>query len=356
MADSAMLVISRALWNPKPTTDAKSQRFLAQALGYPGSWHVVRTIEDESDYDNVPAEAAAASEGDAANATSRLVIVDRIFAGDPSAGVDMYFNHHAAQAAAEDWVEGESKGYEQKGGQLLPRKPKFQKGDQVKVNFEGEWLPATIQKRSERKEGYRYSVFYPQDNTTQSQVVEEDIQLMDDPYKVAEDMGFGDGWQAKLNGKKWKFISPDDKIFTSKTAAMKHKKKLDKEGAEDEKPKQPELSEGDPPWRTTDHPYLGRRVKKISQHQKSATRTVSIEQLGKVVGWIADTDVDTNGEPGFVSERTNKPANLFCVVFDDEPNHPYYSLLMQTQDLEEYELESCLLPPEEEPPQKKQKT
>ena len=349
-ADSALLVISRALWNPKPTTDEKSQRFLAQALGYPSSWHVVRTIEHE------PVSAGGGGDdNDDEAATGRLVIVDRIHAGDPSAGVDMWFNHHAAQAAAEEWVEGESSGYEQKGGQLLPRKPKFQKGDQVKVHYEGDWLPATIQKRSERKEGYRYTVFYPQDNTTQSQVHEEDIQLMDDPYKVAEDMGL-DGWQAKLSGKKWKFISPDGKTFTSKTSAMKHKKKLDKEGADDDKPKPPDLSEGDPPWRTTNHDYLGRRVKKTSQHQKSATRTVTIEQFGTVVGWIADTDVDTNGEPGFVSERTNKPANLFYVVFDDEPSHPYYSLLVQSQDLEEYELESCLLPPEEEPPQKKRKT
>lgn len=368
-ADSALLVISRALWNPKPTTDAKSQRFLAQALGYPGSWHVVRTIEQEATVAAVVPAATTKMDSGATNEENpssnnngegdkekRLVIVDRIYAGDPSAGVDMYFNHHAAQAVAEKWVEGESNGYENKGGQLLPRKPKYQKGDQVKVQYEeGSWLPATIQKRSERKEGYRYSVHYPQDNTTQAQVIEEDIQLMDDPYQVADDMGFS-GWQAKLSGKKWKFISPDGKTFTSKTSAMKHKKQLVKEEAEDDKPKQPELSDGDPPWRIVGHDYLGRRVKKTSQHQKSATRTVTIEQVGSVVGWIADTDVDTNGEPGFVSERTDKPANLFCVVFDDAPSHPYASLLTQSQDLEEYELEMCLLPPDEEPPQKKRKT
>ena len=105
------------------------------------------------------------------------VIVDRIYAGHPTAGVDMYFNHPAAQAAAAEWLEGESSGYEKKGGQLLPRKPKFQKGDQVKVNYEGVWCPATIQKRNERKEGYRYTVFYPEDNTTQTQVEEQFVSV-----------------------------------------------------------------------------------------------------------------------------------------------------------------------------------
>ena len=206
-ADSALLVIAKALWNPKPTTDAKSQQYLANALGYPRSWQVVRTIEEKD---------------------GKKIIVDRIYAGSPDDGVDMYFNHHAAQAAAADWIEGESNGYEKKGGQLLPRKPKFQKGDRVQVDFEGDWYNATIQKRTERKDGYRYTVFYPEDNTTQTQVKESSIKFMDNPVQVAEQMGLDGGWEAKLSGKKWKFTSPDGKNFTSKVAAMKHYKKLAK--------------------------------------------------------------------------------------------------------------------------------
>jgi len=394
--DSALLVISKALWDPHPTTDEKSERFLAQALGYPGSWHVVRTIEKEPTVaaaaaaaactDDKPADVPSTSSSSSNTGyqqqqqqqqnqkqkeESRLIIVDRIYAGDPSTGVDMWFNHHAAQEAATEWVEGESSPYQFKGGQLLPRKPKFAKGDQVRVNYDGKWWSATISKRNERKEGYRYTVFYPQDGTTQTQVLEEDIELMGDPHQMAEDMGLSKEWQAKLNGKKWKISSPDGKTFTSKASAMKHFKKLmannNKNEDQDDDHAQkttPELSAGDPPWRTAGHRYIGRRVKKIMEHQKSATRTVKIEQNGTVVGWIADTDVDTNGEPGFVSEQTNQPANLFCVVYDDDKNHPYFSLLLQTEDLEEYELEECLLPVDEQQEQgqkderssKKQKT
>ena len=192
---------------------------------------------------------------------------------------------------------------------------------------------------------------------------------MDDPVKVAESMGLDGGWQAKLGGKKWKFISPDGKTFTSKTSALKHKKNMDKGGTgsgtggkkkgtkrkSTDEPDEPELTDGDPPWRTTGHEFLGRRVLISSKHQKSATRAVTVEQVGKVIGWIAETDVDTNGEPGFVSERTNKPANLFHCVFDDEPSHPYCSLLVDRKDLEEYEVVEALVP-EDESAAKKQKT
>lgn len=359
-ADSALLVIAKALWNPKPTTDDKSERFLANALGYPRSWRVERRIEENSK-------------------NSKTVNVDRIFAGPKDAGPDTYFNHPAAQAAAAEWVEGESTGYENKGGQLLPRKPRFQKGDRVKVNYEGQWCPATIKKRTEKKEGYRYTVYYPEDGTTQTQVEEEAIEHADDPVEEAKKLGLTGGWQAKLSGKKWKYISPDGKTFTSKASALKHHKKMEKgakSGGSGKKRGTPrnskgkvnyseddpeeggggaanDLSEGDPPWRTTGHEYLGRRLRSSTQHQKSATRTVTIEQVGTVVGWIADTDVDTSGEPGFISEKSGKPANLFHCVFDDEPSHPYFSLLVEAKDFEEFEVAEALI--EEEPSKKKAK-
>jgi hypothetical protein len=50
------------------------------------------------------------------------------------------------------------------------------------------------------------------------------------------------------------------------------------------------------------------------------------------VGWISETDVDSEGNPGFVSSTTDKPAKLFHAVFDEFE-----------QDFEEWELEECLL-------------
>jgi hypothetical protein len=104
-----------------------------------------------------------------------------------------------------------------------------------------------------------------------------------------------------------------------------------------------EVQEDDPPWRTLGHPFIGRRVFLTSQQQNSASRTVAVEQVGTVTGWIASTDVDTQGNPGYVSEYTNKPADLFHVVFDEELGHPYFPLLLLSQDLEERELLPGLL-------------
>jgi len=100
----------------------------------------------------------------------------------------------------------------------------------------------------------------------------------------------------------------------------------------------------DPPWRTTGSPYLGRRILWTTQHKASARRTVSVEQIGIVVGWISETDVDTKGQPGFLSEKTGQPAALYHIVFNDEPSrHPYASVLIGSVDVEEYELVERLL-------------
>ena len=58
--------------------------------------------------------------------------------------------------------------------------------------------------------------------------------------------------------------------------------------------------------------------------------------------WAA-TDVDKAGNPGYRSEKTGEPAPLFHVVYDDDPNHPYPSHLMESQDLEEYEIAEMLV-------------
>ena len=52
------------------------------------------------------------------------------------------------------------------------------------------------------------------------------------------------------------------------------------------------------------------------------------------------------GNPGYVSEKSGKPANLFHVVFDDNPGHPYAQYLLHETDLDEYEIVDNLLPPE----------
>ena len=48
--------------------------------------------------------------------------------------------------------------------------------------------------------------------------------------------------------------------------------------------------------------------------------------------WIADTDVDREGNPGFICSRTGRPARLFHAIFDHFE-----------QDFEEWELEECFI-------------
>mmetsp|Transcript_57473 Transcript_57473/g.171463 ORF Transcript_57473/g.171463 Transcript_57473/m.171463 type:complete len:176 (-) Transcript_57473:1088-1615(-) len=117
---------------PESTEGPKSERRLARSLGYPPTWHLVRTVPHPAD-----------------DPSSLIVISgrsfqDRIFAGDPRKHADCYFNHNAAMEAALDWVEGESTPYDNEGGQLLPRVPKFAKEDKVEVWFEDSWYPASI--------------------------------------------------------------------------------------------------------------------------------------------------------------------------------------------------------------------
>lgn len=81
------------------------------------------------------------------------------------------------------------------------------------------------------------------------------------------------------------------------------------------------IDEGDPPWRTGGHPLIGRWVRYARKRAD-----------GKVVGWISETDVDSKGNPGFISTKTGVPANLFHVKFDDFE-----------QDFEQFEVEKILI-------------
>lgn len=322
--------LGQALWDPHPTKTDLRARQLAAALGYPVSWRVVRVIE---------------------RLDGRLVIVDRIYTGKPGSGCDMFYNHDAAMKAAETWIEGESTPFGYGGGQLLPRQPKYGKGDKVQVLYDGDWWDATVMRRKEHPEGFRYQVHYAADNSKQSGVEEALIRrppAAKDPRVEAEKLGFREGWEAfSIGGNRWKIVSPDGDAFTSKKKALEayQESLLAKDAG------------GDPPWRTTGHDYLGRSVLWTTEHKVSARRKVTIEQVGKITGWIGETDVDKAGEPGFVSEKTGKPAQLFHVEFDDDPYHQYASLLVSSQDLEEYEVLECLMPEEEttatEQPKKK---
>lgn len=296
------------------------------------------------------------------------VIVDRIYAGKPGTGCDMWVHHEAAMQAAQAWIihgkqeedddeNAASKGptpFDHKGGHLLPRLPRFSKGDKVQVLYEDEWWDAKILRRREHAEaGFRYQVQYIADHSKQSGVEEDLIRPVKadtDALAAAASIGLVEGgWKAYVDGHhKWKIEAPDGTVYRSKKAALEAYAQLYKLPQEEEL-----VEEGDPPWRTTGHDYLGRHVEFVQHHQVSARRSVRVEQIGTVTGWISESDVDKAGEPGFVSEKTGAPAALFHVVFPDEPNHPYSSMLVQSQDLEEYELLECLLNEEEYRPPKK---
>lgn len=293
------------------------------------------------------------------------VIADRIYAGKPGTGCDMWYHHTAATRAALAWMEKEAlhedpeqtgpapTPFDFKGGHMLPRLAKFDIGDKVEVFYEGEWWDAKILRRSEHKvDGFRYQVYYSSDNSKQSAVAESLIRsrtIDEDPHKTAASVGFDETWQAiSQGGNRWKIIGPDGTVYKSKKAAMQAFNNRS------DKPSKESIMEEDPPWRTVGSEYLGKLVRWVTQHKASARRTVAVEQIGEVVGWISDTDVDKAGEPGFVSEKTGKPAALYHVVFNDEPtHHPYASVLIEFVDLEEYELKECILSEEEYRPSKK---
>jgi hypothetical protein len=301
---------------------------------------------------------------------TKRVIVDRIYAGKPGTDCDMWFNHYAAMQAAQEWdsmirsseaaaaAASESpttttitlpSPFHFKGGHLLPRVSKFEKNDKVEVYVENKWWDAKILRKNEHAvDGFRYQVHYDVDSSKQSGVEENLIRhrrAVKDPHHTATLLGFDAGWQAVATGhNRWKITSPSGVTYPSKRAALKAaKEEVTKAAAA------AAVEVGDPPWRTTGHDYIGLAVVYIQEHAVSARRKIKVEQTGKVVGWISASDVDKAGEPGFVSETTGQPANLFHLEFDDSVYHPYPSYLVQSQDLEEFEVEACLLDiPEEQ--------
>lgn len=187
---------------------------------------------------------------------------------------------------------------------------------------------------------------YHEDGATQDEVAEEDIRPGEDPSILAVQLGFTEDWKASRKGSRYILIAPTGERFDTKKAAMKFFNEMGPQLAE-------EQDVGDPPWRKEGHDWIGRSVKWTSSHKISARRTVEITQEGKITGYIKKTDVDKEGNPGFVSESTGEPADLFHVVFPEDKNHPYTSFLLASQDLEEYEVQENLLEEKEEPPKRK---
>jgi hypothetical protein len=362
---TVLRLMGKALWDTRPTTTDLAARQLAVALGYPESWRVVRSIETNECSSSATATTSSttlsstlpSSTPSPPKHSNHKIIVDRIYAGPPDSMCDMWFHHTAAMQVAATWGGGETgeggKGgegegtspnntpFDQKGGHLLPRLPQFDKKDLVQVYYEDEWWDAKILRRKEDLDTYRYQVQYAFDTSKQSGVEEDLIKAREakvakDPSQTAVELGLGADWEAvESGGKRWKITDPEGVSYKSKAAALKAYKIV----LTSEK----EMEGGDPPWRTDGNEYIGRRVVWTHNHSVSARRTVAVDQVGKVTGYIGETDVDQSGEPGFVSERTGKPAKLFHVVFDDDPSHPYVSYLVQSQDLEEYEIAECVV-------------
>jgi len=147
------------------TTDAISELRLARSLGYPKSWHVVRSL--------IPHPTAT----DTGTGTGAHLIQDRIFAGDPAENADLYYNHSAAFERAATWKEGESGPWDDEGGQMLPKEAKYRKGTSVQVLFDGKWYNATITKVGEFTDDIRYTVLYTKENEYQNGVTEDEIRL-----------------------------------------------------------------------------------------------------------------------------------------------------------------------------------
>jgi hypothetical protein len=381
----------------EPTTTPQAERLLADTLGYPKSWHVVRVVRNEG-------------------GSQRFF--DTIYAGDPKANSDTYYNHLAAMAAAMKWKEGESTPYDNNGGQMLPvdKSVEISVGDEVEVYYDPDsaWYAAVVKKVTHYKDDVRYSVKYKVDRSTQDNICldkirfikagkrkqkstqekkssaatnssiktpkssskstskkeisspspasnnkrkavtdaapkttkkkKESIQLEYIPdaegLHLAAEMGLPEGWAASVKPKsRFVFISPDGKKrFTSKRAVFSFlgeeipvkKRKHDEENAsvDDVVEKDDQIEGDDPPWRTDGHDYLQRRVKYETPEGEFFH--------GTVTGWISADDKDSAGNPGFVSERDGKPAPLFHVTFD-------LNSTIASQDLEEFELLSCLV-------------
>lgn len=330
------------------------QQKLASRLGYPKGWHVVRTFPHPCTPSNTKS------------------YCDRIYAGDPSTGVDLYYNHSAALSAAMSYIPGESSGYEKKGGQMLPRKPKFKVNEVVEVLYEddGKWYQATIQKSKIFVDDIRYSVHYEDEDATQNNISEDLIRKSDGTITTSssststpkEKKKRGRKPGSKNKKKRAKKSISDAVEMTSPRKRKKPTRLEDEQLAERKESKTssnyynkrrkiqrgrsansgfglpPEEiarlrqkgEEGDPAWRRSDHSYLNQSVRYVSEDNPGKY------QIGTITGWLSETDVDSNGDPAFISEISNVPAKLFHITFKPSQGDVLFV------DLEEWEVQELL--------------
>jgi hypothetical protein len=158
-------LISKILKDPTPTSDARSERHLAVALGYPTTWRVRRRILTNTGHlqkgpaENAEKAAENIAPGPLCNSSNNPgsstipKIQDVIYAGNPKKGVDRWYNHEAAMVAA--LTSTGDNPFQFKGGHLTKVVPKFQKGDEVEVKYGRKWYAAKIVKRKEAPEGIK---------------------------------------------------------------------------------------------------------------------------------------------------------------------------------------------------------
>ncbi|KAL7555266.1 hypothetical protein ACHAWF_018924 [Thalassiosira exigua] len=347
-------------WEHFPTiNDDVAQIRLARAMGYPPSWRVVRNLIQVP----IPEYLAktmpsAALSGGVGGLRMMTTVMDRIYAGDPASQPDGYYNHAAAMLASsklpwrpeyddvifdnndDDFDDSEycSTSHRNNGGQLKGREANFEEGDIVEVLYdededeEPEWYEATILKKIEYQDDIRYNVHYTVDDAVQNDVREEKIRASSKTKKKKR------AAPKKKGGKKRVADATNDpepektKKKRGRPAGSKNKKAKVEEPPPFANPPPIDftLDEGDPPWRTSGHEYLSRRVRWAPPSEEVGV--VIPPSVGTVVAWIAETDVDSEGNPGFICSRTGTPARLFHAIFDQFE-----------QDFEEWELEDCFL-------------
>lgn len=192
------------------TTTSQSERLLANILGYPKSWHVVRVVNKKE-------------EG------STSTFYDTIYAGDPNANSDTYYNHLAAMTAATKWIEGESTPYDNNGGQMLPidQTVEIEAGDEVEVYYEPDssWYAAVVKKVAHYEDDVRYTVKYKVDRSTQDNVCLDKIRFIKAGKRRKKTTGGGKRKAAKEEGPTVAAIEVKGKGKAKKTAVKGKAKK-----------------------------------------------------------------------------------------------------------------------------------
>ena len=180
----------------------------------------------------------------------------------------------------------------------------------------------------------RYNIHYTVDDAMQPNVREDKIRATKKTKSIKKKKAAAAAPKAKKKAGGRKRAADSD----LKTPTSKPKKKRGRGGrpaGSKNKSKTPPmeeapqldftLDEGDPPWRTTGHDYIMREIQWTPEGGDEPS-------IGTIVAYIADTDVDSEGNPGFTCSKTGEPANLFHVVFDEFE-----------QDFEQFEIEEFLV-------------